>query len=61
MTRTAQFTIGEKALCNDGPGGTVTRVVVDPVTRTVTIQLGITRQQVDDLPPADVGRGEETS
>lgn len=36
MTRTAQFTIGEKALCNDGAGGTVTRVVIDPVARTVT-------------------------
>jgi hypothetical protein len=36
MTRTTQFTIGEKALCNDGPGGTVTRLVIDPVARTVT-------------------------
>ena len=35
-TRTTQFTIGADATCSDGLGGEVTRVVVDPLTRTVT-------------------------
>jgi sporulation protein YlmC with PRC-barrel domain len=33
---TVKFTIGAKASCADGPCGEVTRVVVDPVARTVT-------------------------
>jgi len=32
----ATFTIGSVATCSDGPAGTVTRVVVDPVARAVT-------------------------
>ena len=32
----ATFTIGSVAICSDGPAGTVTRVVVDPVARAVT-------------------------
>ena len=35
MTRTTQFTIGAKAICSDGVGGTMTRVVIDPVAETV--------------------------
>jgi sporulation protein YlmC with PRC-barrel domain len=33
---TAAFTIGAEATCTDGPCGTVIRVVVDPLTRTLT-------------------------
>jgi len=32
----AQFTIGARASCTDGPCGEVSRVVVDPIARTVT-------------------------
>jgi sporulation protein YlmC with PRC-barrel domain len=36
MTETTPFTIGAHASCSDGACGKVTRVVVDPVARTVT-------------------------
>ena len=36
MAETTPFTIGVDASCTDGSCGTVTRVVVNPVTRTVT-------------------------
>jgi len=36
MAGTEQFTIGAEASCTDGPCGTVTRVVVDPVAQAVT-------------------------
>lgn len=36
MTRTMQFTIGADATCTDGVCGQVTRVVINPVTETVT-------------------------
>ena len=36
MPETTQFTIGADAVCTDGPCGEVSRVVVDPVARTVT-------------------------
>ena len=36
MTETTQFTIGAEASCSDGICGEVSRVVVDPVARTVT-------------------------
>ena len=36
MTETTPFTIGADASCSDGACGKVTRVVVDPVARTVT-------------------------
>jgi sporulation protein YlmC with PRC-barrel domain len=36
MAQTAQFVIGADVSCTDGPCGQVTRVVVDPVARTVT-------------------------
>ena len=36
MPETTPFTIGADASCSDGPCGKVTRVVVDPVARTVT-------------------------
>ena len=36
MEGTEPITIGAKASCTDGPCGTVTRVVVDPVARAVT-------------------------
>ncbi|HKR70844.1 MAG TPA: PRC-barrel domain-containing protein [Streptosporangiaceae bacterium] len=36
MAQTESFTIGVHAWCEDGPCGTVQRVVVDPIARTVT-------------------------
>lgn len=36
MAETVQFTIGADASCSDGVCGTVSRVVIDPVARTVT-------------------------
>ena len=36
MAQTVSFTIGAHASCNDGPCGTVKRVVIDPLARTVT-------------------------
>lgn len=36
MSQTESFTIGADANCTDGPGGTVKRVVIDPITQTVT-------------------------
>jgi len=36
MTETTPFTIGADVSCSDGACGKVTRVVVDPVARTVT-------------------------
>ncbi len=36
MAQTESFTIGAHASCDDGPGGTVQRVVVDPLAETVT-------------------------
>jgi sporulation protein YlmC with PRC-barrel domain len=36
MTDTTQFTIGVEAICSDGVCGEVSRVIVDPVARTVT-------------------------
>jgi sporulation protein YlmC with PRC-barrel domain len=36
MTKTTPFTIGAGVSCSDGACGKVTRVVVDPVARTVT-------------------------
>jgi len=36
MAQTMSFTIGTDATCTDGPAGTVTRVVVDPLARAVT-------------------------
>jgi sporulation protein YlmC with PRC-barrel domain len=31
-----ELTMGARARCSDGPGGKVTRIVIDPATRTVT-------------------------
>ncbi len=36
MAQTESFTIGAHASCDDGPCGTVQRVVVDPIAETVT-------------------------
>ena len=36
MAESTPFTIGADASCTDGDGGKVNRVVVDPLTRTVT-------------------------
>ena len=36
MTKTTQFKIGAEATCSDGACGQVSRVVIDPVARTVT-------------------------
>lgn len=36
MSETEEFTIGAEVLCRSGPCGTLRRVVVNPVTRTLT-------------------------
>ena len=36
MADEAEFTIGARARCSDGPAGKVIRIVIDPPTRTVT-------------------------
>ncbi len=36
MAEATPFVIGAKADCADGPCGTVTRVVIDPVAHSVT-------------------------
>jgi sporulation protein YlmC with PRC-barrel domain len=36
MANTTQFTIGAEVNCTDGPCGTVTRVIVDPLSRALT-------------------------
>jgi len=36
MTRLTPYLIGAEARCNDGACGQVSRVVIDPVTLTVT-------------------------
>lgn len=36
MPETERFTIGAEVSCTDGPGGTLTRIVVDPVADVVT-------------------------
>ena len=56
MTETTQFTIGVDALCSDGTCGTVSRVVVDPVGRTVThlVVEPMHRQGLGRLVPLDL-------
>jgi len=36
MSETTDFTIGSKVVCSDGDCGELKRVVVNPVTRTLT-------------------------
>ena len=36
MAEETEFVMGAKASCVDGPGGEVTRVIIDPATETVT-------------------------
>ena len=36
MAEAAEFTIGAKANCSDGFCGEVSRVIIDPATRTIT-------------------------
>jgi hypothetical protein len=36
MTQTTQFKIGAEASCSDGACGEVSRVIIDPLARTVT-------------------------
>jgi hypothetical protein len=36
MAEATPFVIGSDVSCSDGPCGSVTRVVVDPVARSVT-------------------------
>ena len=40
MAEAARFTIGVRASCPDGFCGTVSRLVIDPVARTVTHLVG---------------------
>jgi hypothetical protein len=59
------FVIGADARCTDGVCGKLIRVVVDPVARRVThligavtgtvdgVQLNVTKQQVENLPPVN--------
>ena len=35
-TETTQFTIGAKVSCRSGPCGKLTRVIIDPIQRTLT-------------------------
>ncbi len=62
MAQTTQFTIGVDASCTDGVCGEVSRVVVDPVARTVTHlvvepkdRLGLGRLVPLDLVDATTG------
>ena len=36
MPEETEFAMGAEASCADGPGGKVTRVIIDPATETVT-------------------------
>jgi hypothetical protein len=36
VSESTEFIIGSSISCSDGPGGELTRVVVDPAARTVT-------------------------
>jgi sporulation protein YlmC with PRC-barrel domain len=56
MAQTMSFTIGAHASCEDGPCGTVRRVVVDPLARTVTHLVVEPRQRHEParLVPVDV-------
>lgn len=36
LTATTQFTIGAKVNCRNGPCGKLTRVIIDPISRTLT-------------------------
>ena len=36
MDEETEFTMGATASCVDGPGGKVSRVIIDPATETVT-------------------------
>ena len=36
MAEETEFVMGAKVSCADGPGGKVTRVIIDPATKTVT-------------------------
>ena len=69
MAEETEFAMGATANCADGPGGTVSRVLLQeghlwgrkkvssPVSAVTGvengIQLSLTRKQVEDLPPAD--------
>jgi sporulation protein YlmC with PRC-barrel domain len=57
MAQTESFTIGAHASCEDGPCGTVQRVVVDPIARTVThlvVEPKHHRQGPPRLVPVDI-------
>ena len=36
MAEETEFAMGAEASCVDGPGGKVTRLIIDPATETVT-------------------------
>ena len=38
MSETTEFTIGSEVACSDGVCGELTRVVVDPVARALTLK-----------------------
>ena len=63
MAGTERFTIGAVATCSDAICGRVTRVVVDPIARTVTHlvvepqhRLGLARLVPIDIASTDAGR-----
>jgi hypothetical protein len=62
MAQTAEFVIGAEASCADGPCGQVTRVVIDPVARTVThlVVEPKHRQGLGRLVPLDLVSGGTT-
>ncbi len=45
MPETERFTIGAEVSCTDGPCGTLTRIVVDPVADVVTHLIGEPRRE----------------
>jgi sporulation protein YlmC with PRC-barrel domain len=61
MAQTVSYTIGAHASCDDGPCGTVKRVVVDPLARTVTHLVVEPKHRVGLARLVPVGIAESTS
>ena len=61
MAQTVSYTIGAHASCDDGPCGTVKRVVVDPLARTVTHLVVEPKHRLGLARLVPVGIAESTS
>ena len=61
MAQTVSFNIGAHASCDDGPCGTVKRVVVDPLARTVTHLVVEPKHRLGLARLVPVGIAESTS